>query len=236
MSGADRARRVAFWLLAAAAASYFVVEAVVAAAWPAPGYSYRDNYVSDLGVPPAAECGTSTDRFVCSPAYAAMNADFFVIGAATLLGLIALSTLFRGWRRTVTILFALLQGVGVAMVGVAPGSFAEDLTNDQVQMALHTLGAVLGILGTAIHAVVFGVWELSRGRRGRRGFGVASLVLGLAAPAALVLQSVTGAANLGLGRGGFERIGVYAAILWLALAAAYGLTSRVRVGPAATPA
>lgn len=134
MSEADRARRVAFWLLAAAAASYFVVEAVVAAAWPAPGYSYRDNYVSDLGVPPAAECGTSTDRFVCSPAYAAMNADFFVIGAATLLGLIALSTLFRGWRRTVTILFALLQGVGVAMVGVAPGSFAEDLTNDQVQM------------------------------------------------------------------------------------------------------
>ncbi|WP_431804350.1 DUF998 domain-containing protein [Microbacterium sp. bgisy203] len=224
-TAADAWRRVCFWILGVGALSYFVFEAVTAAAWPAPGYSYRDNYVSDLGVPPAAVCGETGDRFVCSPAYGVMNTGFFVVGAATLVGLLALGTLFTGARRVVTMAFALLQGVGVAMVGFAPGSFAEDLTNDQVQMVVHSLGALFGILGTAVHAIVFGVWELSRRSAARRGFGIASLVLGLAAPVGLVLQGASGVVNLGLGRGGFERIGVYSAILWLALMAAYGLTA-----------
>ena len=47
------------------AVQWVVSEAVAAAAWTSPPYSYATNYISDLGVP---ECGTHYQgRTICSP-------------------------------------------------------------------------------------------------------------------------------------------------------------------------
>ena len=194
---------------------YFVAEYMVATAWPAPGYSYIHNYVSDLGVPICASGG----RFVCSPWHDVMNMTFFAVGLGSLVGMVALASLFRGSRRYMVGLLGTVQSVGIMLVGVAPGSFAEDITHDTTQMFLHSIGALLAILGTCVTALVVGALLWRQSRR----FALLSLLLGAAPFVLLALQALTGIENLGLGRGGFERVGVYAAMVWIACAGIYGI-------------
>lgn len=211
---------LAFGLAVLTTVWYFVAEYIVAAAWPAPGYSYIHNYVSDLGVPICTEAG----RYVCSPWYKVMNTTFFVVGAGSLVGMVAFSLLLRGARRYVVMTLGTIQSVGIMLVGIAPGSFAEDITQDHTQMFLHSLGALLAILGTAVTALVTGVLLWRQSRR----FAVISLLLGAVPLVLLALQTLTGITNLGLGIGGFERVGVYAALLWIACVGIYGLRVRRR--------
>ncbi len=205
-------RAVGGVLLTAAVLAYLVVEALVAAAWPAPGYSYRDNYVSDLGVP---TCAQQTNRWVCSPLFHTMNLTFFAVGAATLVGLLVLAATLTGVRRWVTVVFAIVNGGGIILVGIAPGSFAEDITNDPVQMLVHSLGALLAIAGTALHALIQGLWWI----RSRPVIATVSLAFGALTPILLLGATLSGSSDLGLGRGTFERVGVYAAFAWLLVVA-----------------
>lgn len=206
---------IGFAIQLAGVLGYLLVEQVVAAAWPSPGYSFQDNFVSDLGVPLC----TQTDRWVCSPLHQVMNTTFQLVGCAVLLGSIAFASTFRGVRRVVTTILGCVQALGLVLVGVAPGSFAEDITNDPTQMALHSVGALLSILGTSLHALVQGAWSWRRARR----FATSSLLLGAATPLILLIAEVTGVDNLGMGAGAFERVGVYAAFAWLGLVGTVGL-------------
>ena len=208
-------RKIALIILPVVVAWYFLAEYLVAAAWPTPGYSYIHNYVSDLGVPICS----SGSRFVCSPWHDMMNMTFFVVGLGSLVGMIALASLFHGARRYVVGLLGTVQSIGIMLVGIAPGSFAEDITHDTTQMFLHSLGALLAILGTCVTALVVGALLWRQSRR----FALISLLLGAAPFVLLALQALTGIENLGLGRGGFERVGVYAAMVWIACAGIYGI-------------
>lgn len=213
-------RQLAFAAALVVVVWYFVAEYIVASAWPGPGYSYIHNYVSDLGVPICS----SGSRFVCSPWHDMMNMTFFVVGAGSLVGMIALASLLRGARRYVVATLGTVQSTGIMLVGIAPGSFAEDITHDTTQMFLHSLGALLGILGTCVTALVLGALLWKRARI----FAAVSLALGATPTVLLILQTATGLENLGLGRGGFERVGVYAALLWIACVGVYGMFTHKR--------
>ena len=65
---------------------YLAAEAIAAAAWKSPTYSYADNWISDLG---SATAGVFQGRELNSPLHVVMNTGFIVqgllFGIATLL-------------------------------------------------------------------------------------------------------------------------------------------------------
>src|ERR1700753_1047918 len=71
-----RTVRAAALLLLVSALLYFVCEAIAAAAWQHPSYSYAHNYTSDLGVPgpPSVLMG----RVISSPLAGVMNIGGFI--------------------------------------------------------------------------------------------------------------------------------------------------------------
>ncbi|WP_413317820.1 DUF998 domain-containing protein [Agrococcus sp. 1P02AA] len=157
-----RARRLAGGIMLLLTAQYFVAELVAAAAWSRVPYSFVANYISDLGVP---ECEVLPERVVCSPAHAVMNTGF-VLQGVLLLGATWLLAreLARGWRWVVGILghvFAL----GIVIVGLFPGSIAEELGGDPVRSAMHGLGALLAIGGGALLVTATSIALLLAGRR-----------------------------------------------------------------------
>lgn len=184
---------------------YLLAETVTAMAWPS-GYSYADNFISDLGVP---EC-LVLDRVVCSPQWLVMDAAFVVQGLIAIVAIVSLSWLLpRGWR-IASVALGVAHAVGIAMVGVFPGSVAEEIGGDPVRMQLHGIGALLAIVGGNLWALVSGL-ALARAWR---GWGLTSIGLGALGIAAAVAAGWT---DLGLGPGGIERVAVYPIIAWLIL-------------------
>ncbi|WP_072314630.1 DUF998 domain-containing protein [Agrococcus sp. Marseille-P2731] len=156
-----RARRLAGGILLIMTAQYFVAELVTAAAWTRVPYSFVANYISDLGVP---ECETLPERIVCSPAHAVMNTGFvlqgvLLVGATWLLA----RELPRGWRWIVGILGHVFA-VGTAIVGLFPGSIAEELGGDPARSAMHGLGALLAIGGGALLVTATSIALVAAGR------------------------------------------------------------------------
>lgn len=201
----DRRTTRGAWFLVATV-QYLVAEALTAAAWSPIGYSYAHNYISDLGVP---EC-VRLDRVVCSPLWFVMDASFVIEGIITLAALVLLARVIpRRWRVPVVAL-GLVYCVGIVIVGVFPGSTAEVIGGSAFRATMHSLGALLAILGGNLWSIAAGAAFLRRWR----GWALCSIGLGVFGIAAGIASTQT---DLGLGVGGIERLAVYPIILWLIL-------------------
>jgi hypothetical membrane protein len=176
---------------------YVVLEAIAAAAWRDPVYSYLSNYISDLGAPGAEVVYRGRD--INSPLAAVMNTAFVAEGLLVALGAILLMVLLRGVARWAFVSFALLHAVGIVLVGFFPETVGGGLG------VFHTGGAYLAIVFSNLVAVVVG---LSARRMSLPAwFGVTSLVL----PVLGIASEVALFSGLGDGMldGLWERGGVY---------------------------
>jgi hypothetical membrane protein len=173
---------------------YVTTEAIAAAAWVNPRYSYTYNYISDLGVP---EAQTYDGRVVNSPLAWVMNTGFILEGVFFLVGAVLLAHMFIGVRRHLFVSFALVHGVGIVLVGL----FHEAADAG----SLHVGGAFASIIFGNLTALLVG---LSARRLGLPSwFGILFIVvpiLGLASEVVLVAE-VFGPQFDGL----WERGGVY---------------------------
>lgn len=166
-----------------------VIEAIAAAAWRTPRYSYATNYISDLGV---SGCPTTYGgRAICSPLAGAMNAAFvaegvlFVVAALLLVGTVA-----SAWR-WVFLALAVLHGLGSVVIGIFP---------ETSMSGLHVPGATLAIAGGDLAVIAAGI-ALRRSPVGR-----VAIVVGVIGILGAVLLETSDIAPDGV----LERVGVYA--------------------------
>jgi hypothetical membrane protein len=187
------------------ALQWVIAEAVTAAAWSDPPYSYARNYISDLGVP---DCGTKFQgREICSPSHALMNTSFALQGILFAAGVLLLAgTLGEGRRRRVVSALAVAHGVGFVLVGLFHGS----ANGSSYSLVLHVVGASVGILCANTLAIMAGASRdlgLSLGLpKPYRVFSVTVGVLGLLSELLVAVSTRTA--------GVFERGGVYSWLLW----------------------
>lgn len=184
------------WL---ACVQFFAAEAVAAAAFR--GYSYRLDYISDLG----AEG---------SPRHALMNASFMLQGALIAVGVAS------AWRELGAGRLALFGKACLAVC--AAGVFLVGAAPEDVAPRWHYLGATANLAGCNLGALALG---LAHSARSVRRAGAFAGGLGLAACAALGAQSYGS-----LGVGVVERLAAYPFLVWLAafgVARAMGRDSRL---------
>lgn len=190
----SRRRGAWFWVCCL---QYFAAEGIAAAEFRG-GYSFRRNFISDLG---AGRCGDGAD---CSPLHALMNASFVLQGALICAGSVLVWPLFpKGLARLALALIA-ASGLGVAVVGLAPEDAAP---------GWHYLGAAENLFLSNAGMAVLGAALLSEGPAPRAA-GLISLGFGLLGLAGLAC--LAGMVDFGLGAGAIERIAAYPFPLWLA--------------------
>ena len=179
---------------------FFVAEAIAAAGFSG-SYSFRRNYISDLG---ALSCSGSAGGG-CSPLHALMNASFVLQGVLIVTGAAVVWPLFpRGALSRLALVLIAASGLGVAVVGLAP----EDATP-----GWHYLGAAENLLFCNAGAALLGVALLREGTA-PRAVGLLSLGFGLIGLAGLAGLAV--GHDFGLGAGGVERVAAYPFPLWIA--------------------
>ncbi|MFJ3906249.1 DUF998 domain-containing protein [Streptomyces sp. NPDC090025] len=190
--------------LTVAAVQYVVLEAVAAAAWKDPRYSYSYNFISDLGVP---SCGGKVDgRTVCSPQHVVMNTGFVLHGVLFVVAAVLLYCMLPGRLRWVCLALAVVHGVGIALVGLVHGS--PEAVADGT-MTWHILGAMMAIFGGNLVWIVVGTHLLRSGPGSGPGrwLGTTLIALGVfALVCALLLQTVM---NGNDSAAVFERAAVY---------------------------
>lgn len=180
---------------------YFVIQPVVAAAWPE-GYSYAHNAISDLG---NTECGMFPNLaggrlYVCSPLHVWMNAAFVGLGLFTAVG--AWLT-YPAWpRRRAT-------AIGLVLTAVAAlCASAVGLVPENRDLAVHTVAALLQIplqlIGMTF--LIVASWHAQRWRAGW------TLLCGVAAVFGNSL--LFSGHYLGLGVGGAERLALDSFTVW----------------------
>jgi hypothetical membrane protein len=185
------------WLLTVA---YFIVQPVVAAAWPTP-YDLATNTISDLGITGCGDFRQFDDRVVyaCSPRHQLMNTVFVVVGLLTSAGALLTRDLWPRRRlTTVGVAFVVAAGVGAILVGLAPAD---------VNLAAHGAGSLLQVPG-AVGPLLLGVaaWSV------RPGVAAFSLACGVVGSAACVL--FFSRSDLGLGLGGTEHLAFDPLTVW----------------------
>lgn len=204
MTNTEKSAAVGGFLWIVAAVQYFVAQFVVAAQWHPP-YSWRDNYISDLG---NTACGPFMSNHVCSPLAGLMNASFVVAGLLTIAG-VGLQRLT--WPATglasVGALLWILAGAGKALVGAAP---------ENENFSLHAIGA----LNLPVGAVAALLLSLATRHTGLAVFGVAVAGCGLLGLALAIFAPAL------LGVGGADRLAGYPADIWLFVVGAAALRSR----------
>jgi hypothetical membrane protein len=179
----------------AAAGVYLGAEAVTAAAWTAPAYSYRQNWISDLGAS-------------SSPLHALMNAAFIVRGVLFALGATLAASSLRRTGTSVFVAFATVHAIGGMLIGLVP----EDVP-PPIGM-LHLAGALLAIGGGNL-ALIAGGGALRAVMPG--WYRPLSSMLGAAGLAALLaLNVVAGNPPHGV----VERVSVYTINAWELMTAA----------------
>lgn len=186
---------------------YPIAEAVTAAAWHDPPYSYSYNWISELGVP---EPTVFLGHEINSPLHWVMNTAFFVQGALFLLSAVLLARALHGRRTRLYVGLAALHAVGMLLVSQFPE------TSPFPGIALHFLGAGLALIcgnlairraGTVTLAGILPGWFA--------GFSQACGLLGLGA---LAFLAVAVPLDFGLvetiGGGLIERLAVYSLVVW----------------------
>lgn len=168
---------------------FLVVEWVVSATWRG-NYSYRFNYISELGVP---FCGP--DGYLpCSSMYVAANVSIVVLGVS--LAVAAVSWFALGVLDIRSTAFFVVSGIG----GVTAGSISE-----AVNYQIHSFGAALLFVSANV-ALVFA----AGGRLVPRPHRYAVTALG--ALGLLAYFMYMGGHQFGMGIGALERIIAYSVI------------------------
>ena len=174
---------------------FFLAEALAAGGF-VNSYSYRGNFISDLG---ALSCAGS-----CSPLHALMNASFVLQGVLIVSGAIVVWPLFpRGALSRLALSLVAASGLGVAIVGLAP---------EDAMPGWHYFGAAENLLFCNAGAALLGM-ALLREDTAPRAVGLLSLAFGL-----IGLMGLGGLAvgyDFGLGLGGVERVAAYPFPLWI---------------------
>ncbi|MFD8980187.1 DUF998 domain-containing protein [Streptomyces sp. NPDC059564] len=195
-----RIRMAGAVVLVVSAVQWVVAEAVTAAAWTDPPYSYASHYISDLGV---AVCGVRFQgREICSPTHSLMNASFAVEGILFAIGVVLLSRIATGRARRLFVALAVAHGVGMVLVGVFHGS----ADGPRVGLVVHVVAAAVGILCANLVAIMAGALRSLGLPPAYRVFSVAVGSLGLLSEVFVGASASTA--------GVFERGGVYSWLLW----------------------
>jgi len=175
---------------------FFAAEAVAISGWLG-AYSYRFNYISDLG---AVRCSPE----ICSPLHAVMNGSFLLQGALILGGTALLWPLVAKGRLAKLAMGLIgASGIGVFLVGLAP---------EDALAPIHFFGAAVNLLCCHLGMATMGVSLMHAGAA--RSFGAISLGVGLLGLSGIGLLGA--GVYLGLGVGFVERIVAYPFPLWLA--------------------
>ncbi|MFG6403714.1 MULTISPECIES: DUF998 domain-containing protein [unclassified Microbacterium] len=205
---------------------YLAAEAISAAAWKQPAYSYADNWISDLG---SATAGVFQGRELNSPLNAVMNSGFIIQGLLFGLATLLLSRTLTGRIRTFTAVMAVVVTIGYILVGTFHGSLQAQ---ENGTLALHFTGATLAILGGNLLSLVLGIhW---RKAPETRVIGVTSIVIGAIGLAAMITLLLTFGA--GLPSGAIERASVYTIVIWqVAVAISLLRSNRAPAGQASSP-
>lgn len=201
---------------------FVVVEAIVAARWSAPPYSYVHNFVSDLGNP---QVGAFDGWFIDSPWATVMNIGFVAHGALFAGGTLGLARRLRGTTRMVFLAAASSEAAGFIVVGLVPSSPA---TATDGTLIVHYIAAGFGILGGNAAVIIAGrAWRrLSLPRwagRAGAGLGIVGAVTVLAWMAVFTLVPP----------GIPERVAIYTVVAWVTLA---GVTVRAGSRPSVASA
>lgn len=198
-------------LMGVGALWYLIAEAI--AAFGFPGYSYSSNYISDLGIPEAAEF---YGRAIDSRLSIVMNAGFLGQGLMMILGGTLLFWALPPLRaKGLFLTLAVLHGFGVALVGLVHGSPVNEAAGF---MVFHSLGAMLAI-GCGNAAVILAGVRTLRPLLGPR-LSRASIILGCVGLLSVVIHLVTTIAGFVNGLGVSERLAVYSILAWQILFAA----------------
>jgi len=224
MVDAERDRTVAAKIgaivLIIAAVQYVAAEAVTAAAWKDPQYSYGFNFISDLGV---SSCGGAVlGRTICSPLHAVMNAGFIVQGVLFIVAALLLFRLLSGRLGPTYLVLAFVHGVGITLVGLVHGS-PEAVADGSITW--HSLGAGMAIIGGNLVSIMVGSHLLRN--HGERLLGITEVALGtLGLISVLVLLTIMNGDN---GQAGvFERGSVYSIMAAELIAGVALMSSRTR--------
>lgn len=200
---ADKRARAAAWLWFGCL-QFFVAERLATLGWTG-RYSYRTNYISDLG---ALSCSAAA----CSHWHRLMDSSFFLQAVLIAAGALLLPLRFSpGWAGRVCRVLLLLSAFGIYDVAVAP---------EDVDINKHIFGAGLHFFSATL-AMLF--WSLSlalhRGRSSRempRQVKVALVAAAIAATGDFLVIHPIGQVNAVLGVGWVERLAAYPLPLWLA--------------------
>jgi hypothetical membrane protein len=194
MTSAEKRAAVGGFLWIAAMVQYFVVQFAAAAQWRSVPYSWRDNYISDLG---NTRCGDFMGTYVCSPLYGLMNASFIVAGLLTVAGVGLLRSMWPDTGpATVGVFLWIIAGVGKVVVGVVP---------ENENLSLHLVGAFnLPLASVAILLLALTTRHTRLGM-----FGIVVAVFGLLGMAVSLFAPEL------LGAGGAERLAGYPGDIWL---------------------
>lgn len=196
------------WLLVG---QYFAAQLVVASDWW-PGYSWRQNVISDLG---NTACGSYAGRFVCSPQHALMNISFILVGAAMAIVSFLIYLEFQRCRASLAAFVCLaVGGFGCLLVGLFPENTISQL---------HAMGAFLALVIGNVGIIALSL-AIKRALKVVRLYTFMSGVISLSA--FLLFSS---GIYFGLGPGGMERLASYTQSLWLILFGLYMTSSHRRL-------
>ena len=184
---------------------YVVTEAVTAAAWTHPQYSYAGNYVSDLGVPGPRETFLGQDIY--SPLAPVMNAGFIADGLLALLAAILIVRFQAGRRAKAIWILSALFAAGITLVGVFHGS---KLSQQAGTIGFHFLGAPVAIIAGNVITILAGTGATALGLHPRLRRPL--IILGISGIAALAAEIVVIGVLPGFPAGICERLAVYAVL------------------------
>jgi len=175
---------------------YFLVQYIVALAWPVP-LSLKQNFISDLG---NTVCAIQQTKYICSPLHGLMNLSFIIIGLALGIGALLTCAQFPHSRAAIRALTLIgIAGIGTIFIGLLPENIAH---------IPHTLVAIISLV--TLNLGVAGFYWSSTLSRPWRLYALVSGGCGLAA----LLMLILGVRTV-LGLGGIERIADYVPDLWI---------------------
>lgn len=180
----------------------WVAEFITAAAWQEPHYAPLYNWVSHLGLTGPSQ--TAFGQVGNSPLGAVMDTGWVVYGLSLIIGAVLTFDLRRGGRPIAIVIFAIISGVGVSLVGLFQGS-NENVANGLI--SFHQFGAQGVIVAGNIMAILVGAAGTRTGlSRGRSTASVMLGIIGLASFAVFMTDVFSGWAwNIGM----FERGAIY---------------------------
>lgn len=129
----------------------WVAEFITAAAWQHPHYAPLYNWVSHLGLTGPAQAAFG--QVGNSPLGAVMDTGWVIYGLSLIVGALLTFDLRRGGRAVAIVIFAIIAGIGVSLVGLFQGSNAN-VANGLINF--HQFGAQGVIVAGNIMAILVG--------------------------------------------------------------------------------